>query len=793
VHIMNIDISDTDFNPVLLQVSGATKVCKAFGVPSSLLLPIIRWDAMLHSNPKSAGKAPAIPDPGFPDDDSKWVGCSGWESGHMPSGALFRSDVAGGNAGLLLGMPDAVEPSFNLQAVDIDLNEGCETHRDAILAALQPFAGDEMVYRETVSYRALLLVNVAGMDAGRKHVWHVTHNGTDIGKVEWLTTGEQCVIAGRHHSGNWIKWRLAGEPEKALEAPPLSKHRLATYPDCAAVLTALAGVWEGLRGQGYEFPLESAGTAGTGGSTDDLDKAPEDLRPSHIANAFDRMTNSKNIGRDLYKDIMLSAGGTMKGIAAHRGTTQAEETMVAEAAARWAARWEGRKEDPSTAYEAELLKWWNDWRRNSDFSGWRQFKALTVACGIDLGLEEVREAFTYETWEAPEREKEAKAQPAPDIDFDGLDKPKPKPPLKIEFARQFIVTASMPLIDGWIDEGELVAMIGAPQSYKTTITADMVGCIAHGIPWMDCRTERGSVLVVELEGAKGFRHRCIAWHKAKGLDINKAPIGMSCEGVTLACGTDGEDVKRVIDAAQDVAKHTGLPLRMIVVDTLARVMGGKDEDKAADISYLVQAIGEIQRQTGVAVMLIHHTGHADKTRGRGSSNQRASWDVDLLVEANNGFGTVKAPKQREKEKRPTLAFAVDVVEIGHRPDGKAITACVTRLARPGEGPTADKDSDDGLSKSLRIALGALQSAINKGGKTKATMKAWRAEFYSRVPTENGETKDKATDRKGKAFKRAYTDLQALERIVISDDYVWLAENDIEAGFDFEDQPTDSPT
>jgi hypothetical protein len=283
-----------------------------------------------------------------------------------------------------------------------------------------------------------------------------------------------------------------------------------------------------------------------------------------------------------------------------------------------------------------------------------------------------------------------------------------KPALIVEYASDFFVEAGLPLVDGWIDQGELVSIVGAPGSWKTTLMADLAGCVAWERPWMGCKTAGGAILVVELEGARGFRNRVIAWHKYHGLDYRAAPIGMVSQGITLTEGANGEDTKRVIAAAKAVAEKTDLPLRLIMVDTMSRVIGpGKDEDRASDISALVQAVNEIQRQTGAAVALIHHVGLTDGTRGRGSSNQRASWDVDLLVQAEGMFGTVSAPKQREKEKLPPIAFATIVVEIGTRQDGKAIASCVTRAAEQGEMPKA-KAQGPKLGKNESLLLLALK-------------------------------------------------------------------------------------
>jgi hypothetical protein len=247
-----------------IPVSGVILHAHIRGTPDSLLLPIRPPYIDQHKDSETYGQMiDGKTLSGWYQGD--WPPLAGWQRGNVNGGTLHDADVEGANAGLLLGVPADPDTATNCQAVDIDLGPGCEAHRDAFLDALQPHAGgSDIIWRETWPYRGLVLLNVAAMDAGRKHKWKVTHSGTDIGHVELLSTGQQCVIAGRHASGRWIRWHALAAPDKAYRAPPLNDYRLATYPDFPAVLDMLDGVWQGLRGQGYEFALITAGTAGNG-------------------------------------------------------------------------------------------------------------------------------------------------------------------------------------------------------------------------------------------------------------------------------------------------------------------------------------------------------------------------------------------------------------------------------------------------------------------------------------------------------------------------------------------------
>jgi hypothetical protein len=214
-----------------------------------------------------------------------------------------------------------------------------------------------------------------------------------------------------------------------------------------------------------------------------------------------------------------------------------------------------------------------------------------------------------------------------------------------------------------------------------------------------------------------------------------------------------------------------------MIDTMSRVIGAGDEDKASDISSLVQAVNEIQRQTGAAVALIHHVGLTDGSRGRGSSNQRASWDVELLVQAEGRFGTVSAPKQREKEQLPPIPFAAVVVEIGTRQDGKTITACVTRLAEQGEIPES-KAKGPKLGKNESLLLLALKEQRDKWqplprgpafppsgfGMVKDEL---RDAFYQKLSS------DMSPSGKRMAFKRAVDGVIAAGTMAMDSDWIWM--------------------
>jgi RecA-family ATPase len=110
----------------------------------------------------------------------------------------------------------------------------------------------------------------------------------------------------------------------------------------------------------------------------------------------------------------------------------------------------------------------------------------------------------------------------------------------------------------------------------------------------------------------------------------------------------------VIRSARELKATTGQPVRLIVIDTLARVMGAGDENSTQAMNTVLNSAKRIQRETGAAVLIVHHEGK-DASRGsRGSSALPAAIDV--------AFGMVKDAMRidlmRDGEEGTTFPFSL---------------------------------------------------------------------------------------------------------------------------------------
>ncbi len=197
-----------------------------------------------------------------------------------------------------------------------------------------------------------------------------------------------------------------------------------------------------------------------------------------------------------------------------------------------------------------------------------------------------------------------------------------------------------PLIDGLLYKDTLAQLAGAPGSYKSFITVGMACAVAVGVNWEGHRVpEAGPVVYVAAEGASGLRVRILAWCEANKVPVERVARNLRVLREPLAL-VDEQDVQEAVE----VASESGALLT--VLDTRARCTTGLEENSATEQGHAIAAAERIQRASGGAVLLVHHTGRNGE-HGRGSN----SWDgavwSDLRLQGAERRCTVKCEKHKD--------------------------------------------------------------------------------------------------------------------------------------------------
>lgn len=234
------------------------------------------------------------------------------------------------------------------------------------------------------------------------------------------------------------------------------------------------------------------------------------------------------------------------------------------------------------------------------------------------------------------------------------------------------------LVKGYIPSKSFGVVYGQSGSYKSFQVLDWACSIASGIDWMGRKVKSGLVYYIAAEGAVAFHKRVKGWCDVhlEGEDIpNLQTIGSAPDL------TDNGQVSEVIEVILANAELLGVPVRMVVIDTLARCFGGHDENSASDMGAFVVSCDRIKEATGATVVVVHHSGK-DETKGaRGSSALRAACDFEYCIKRNDGGNSydMDCTKSKDAEEPDSVVIDLNVVDLGDKDDeGDPITT----LARP---------------------------------------------------------------------------------------------------------------
>ena len=249
---------------------------------------------------------------------------------------------------------------------------------------------------------------------------------------------------------------------------------------------------------------------------------------------------------------------------------------------------------------------------------------------------------------------------------------------------------------------EAMSVVYGPSNCgKTFFASDIAMHVATARRWRDREVEQGGVLYVAAEGARGIRNRVLAYKQHNNVD--HIPMGIIGNSINLL---DPEgDVDTLINTIKMQAqKYRSIDL--VVIDTLARVMAGGNENTAEDMGKLVVNCDRIRHATGAHVMVIHHSGKNAAAGARGSSALRAATDTEIEIEKNGSISCATVTKQRELEVEGTFAFELQVIELGTNHRGKSITSCVVE---PCSADAAKRNVQ--LNDNQRDALTAVTNTI----------------------------------------------------------------------------------
>lgn len=350
--------------------------------------------------------------------------------------------------------------------------------------------------------------------------------------------------------------------------------------------------------------------------------------------------------------------------------------------------------------------------------------------------------------------------------------PRGKPRAKFELIRadNLRFTEINYLVDRLIEAESLAMLFGDPGCGKSFVALDLAACIATGRPFHGREVRQGAVVYICGEGKNGIKRRLMAWEKHNGVSLSEHPLFVSSVAAQFLSPESVNDVLESIDAAAEAA---GDAVALIIVDTLNRNMGAGDENSAKDMTGFVSAVDGVKGRYGAAAMVVHHTGHANKERARGSMSLLGALDAEYRVEkVGKATITLTNTKMKDAAQPDPIAFELVQVEVARSGRGEPITS----------GALTETDAPEKAPRRLRgkalIAMQAFGDALAAHGVTKTgqdfpsnrqcvSLEHWR-EHCDRHGLTDGESASAARQ----AFGRQWKSLQEQGLIRVLDKFAW---------------------
>jgi len=259
------------------------------------------------------------------------------------------------------------------------------------------------------------------------------------------------------------------------------------------------------------------------------------------------------------------------------------------------------------------------------------------------------------------------------------------------------------LIKGFIPRTGICGVYGDSFTGKSFIGLDIAFSIATGANYCGLTVKApGDVLYVAGEDDRGISMRAHAYRQYHGID-KAAPLYM------LPSPEDMSNPKNV-EAFVDEINSCELSPRLIILDTLATCFGGGDENSTGDMNKFFDGLRMLRDRLECCVMFVHHTGHKDKNRARGSSVLYAALDAEYIVkkQPKSEFISVECTKLKNNStgKLFNELFHIESVELGFDEDGDPVSYGVA--INDGESEMTDfKDCTDQIKitgRNQKLAL-----------------------------------------------------------------------------------------
>ena len=504
----------------------------------------------------------------------------GWQNKPYTLGEIMPDIRSGGNVGLLCG-----SHSGNIGLLDIDENFS------GFLAEFETFASTPTIVRDGAD-KGKILIRIDGeMPGGKK--WK--HNPTDEHPfMEWLSNGNQGVIPPSIH------------PSKAPYKLSNSGNSIPTFTP--EEMNAICQLWGGSPLMYFD---------------DDEPELPTNLTKP----AKREYPNSDGL-----RELVLEAWNPLQ-VFTHFGRVKKT-------------RWEGdwlRLFGNGGLFVHRDMQGWNlvgvDGIGGGAFEAWwycthGDCNVPKDGCFYDLLLEMATEAG-IDIPQIASQDTPGEAQSCNEDISSRIKIRDASYALQEQPPVQFIV-------DRLFSPGSVSLIVGPPGIGKTYAMLHCGVCVALEKPWLDMKTRRVGVLIIDEESGDRRMARRLGEVLRGEFGNGDTPI----KYISLAQFNLREPGDAILLQAAIEESGAGL----VLIDALADIMPGGDENAVKDVQPIFMRLRKIAEETGSGIVLIHHANKAGDYRG--STAISGAVDLLLMVDGKSGSKYINFEVKKARDVEP---------------------------------------------------------------------------------------------------------------------------------------------
>lgn len=221
-----------------------------------------------------------------------------------------------------------------------------------------------------------------------------------------------------------------------------------------------------------------------------------------------------------------------------------------------------------------------------------------------------------------------------------------------------------------LPRADLGVFYGESGSGKSFLVLDMAAALAQGLEWRGHRTAKARVIYIAAEGATGFKKRLKAYAEHHGIPLDELDIYVVPDAPNFM---KADDITALIEAVRAYGKPD-----IIVVDTLAQVMPGANENAGEDVGKALGHCKTLRQVTGGMVILVHHSGKDASKGARGWSGLKAACDFEFEIIRIEHDRVATITKLKDGEDGAEFGFKLQIVPVGMDEDGDVISSCVVQ-------------------------------------------------------------------------------------------------------------------